>query len=300
MSYRLQIALVFLGPVVGFALLFMLALFIIPPLHEPNYVIRLNLSEVRDGLRLPEIDGPNDTVQPLIVIDPGHGGYDPGASGSGMQEKAIVLQLARALRRELLKQGMFRVALTRDDDHFLVVEERFALARDLSAALFVSLHADSAGSESSLGGASVYTLSNEASSEAAARFAARENTDEHVNGTSLNGRDDEVNSILVELSQRKTQERSVELANLIVREGGKNIHFLNQPRRSAALRVLRAPDIPSVLYEAGFISNPKDADQLASVEGQQKVADALARAIRIYFIRHPEQEGAGNEPDRAH
>ena len=298
MSYRLQIALVFLGPVLGFALLLTLALFVMASLQEANYVIRMSLPEASEGLRLPEIDGSNDIEQPLIVIDPGHGGYDPGASGSGLREKVIVLQLARALRRELLKQGRFRVALTRDDDHFLVVEERFAMARDLGGALFISLHADSAGSESSLGGASVYTLSNEASSQAAARFAARENTDEHVNGASLSGHDDEVNSILVELSQRQTQQQSIELADLIVREGSKGIHFLNQPRRSAALKVLRAPDIPSVLYEAGFISNPKDADQLASAEGQQKVADVLARAIRIYFIRHPYQGGLENNSAR--
>ncbi|MXP25323.1 N-acetylmuramoyl-L-alanine amidase [Altererythrobacter indicus] len=294
MSYRLQIVLVFLGPLLVLLLLALLASQIIQSRSVPAYVIRLDLPLVGATVNLPNVEGPQGPMRPLIVIDAGHGGHDPGANGSGVLEKTLTLQLAKSLRKELLEQGGFRVALTRDNDSFLVVEERFAMARKLRANLFISLHADSAGPESSLGGASVYTLSTKASSEAAARFASRENAESEVNGALLKGQDDEVSSILVELSQRHTQERSVEFAELILREGHKDIHFLNSPLRSAALRVLRAPDVPSVLYEAGFITNPADEKTLASSKGQQNVAEVLARAIRVYFIRHPVSETTGS------
>jgi N-acetylmuramoyl-L-alanine amidase len=133
-------------------------------------------------------------------------------------------------------------------------------------------------------------LSSEASSEAAARFAARENAADAVNGVELSGQSDAVNSILVELSQRRTQADSAEFAGLIAREGASILRFHPQARRSAGLAVLRAPDVPSVLYEAGFISNRDEASQLASPEGREKFAGVLARAIRIYFARQSRQD----------
>ncbi|MCH2487676.1 MAG: N-acetylmuramoyl-L-alanine amidase [Erythrobacter sp.] len=249
-----------------------------------DYVKRIALDD-RGEVDLPEIEGSTGDDRPLVVIDPGHGGHDPGASGVGVVEKALVLDLALALRDALLEQGEVRVALTRSDDRYLLHAERYEIARRLDADLFVSIHADSAGEASEVAGASIYTLSNRASSEAAARFAERENRADRINGQDVAGQSDVVNTILVELSQRRTQEESREFASLIEREGEDSIRFHPQPRRSAALKVLRAPDVPSVLFESGFITNEEEAARLASPEGRRRFAETLARAIRIYFVR---------------
>lgn len=287
MVYRLQIALVFLAPVLLLAALYVVGsgLGVRAPLLGRGYVVRLALPEAGEPVGLPPVHGPADPTRPLIVIDPGHGGHDPGASGAGLREKALALTLARSLRDELLRNGGVRVALTRDDDRFLVLEERAEIARQLGADLFLSIHADSAGEKEAVSGASVYTLSANASSQAAARFAARENSADVVNGVPLANQEDEVNAILIELAQRQAQERSEEFAGLIVREGEGMLEFHPQARRSAALAVLRSPDVPSVLFEAGFISNPDEAGRLASPAGQARFAEALARAIRVYFAR---------------
>jgi N-acetylmuramoyl-L-alanine amidase len=287
MPYRLQIALVIVAPVLLLAGLYTLglALGVNAPLLGRGYVIRIELPDANAGIGLPVIAGPQDPGRPLVVIDAGHGGHDPGAGGGDIKEKALTLSLALALRDQLLRDGGVRVALTRDDDRFLVLEERAEIARALGADLFVSIHADSAGGQAGISGASVYTLSARASSEAAARFAARENSADVVNGVRLADQDDSVNAILVELSQRRTQEQSDEFASLIVREGQGVLAFHPQALRSAALVVLRAPDVPSALFEAGFISNPTDAVRLASPDGQQRFAEVLARAIRVYFAR---------------
>jgi len=287
MLYRLQIALVFLAPVLLLVALYALgdALGVRAPLLGRNYVVRVALPEPGAMVGLPPILGPEDPTRPLVVIDAGHGGHDPGASGAGIREKTLALALARALRDRLLQDGGVRIAMTRDDDTFLVLEERAEIARRLGADLFLSIHADSAGEQAGISGASVYTLSARASSDAAARFAARENSADTINGIPLEGRDEAVNAILVELAQRRAQVQSDEFAGLIVREGEGALDFHPQARRSAALVVLKAPDVPSALFEAGFISNPEDAGRLASPEGQARFAEAMARAIRIYFAR---------------
>lgn len=256
------------------------------PVLGRNYVLRFELPKTGEPADLPKIYGPQDKSRPLVVIDAGHGGYDPGASAGALREKDIVLGLATALRDELVKEGGIRVALTRDDDRFLVLGERFAIARALGADLFLSIHADSSGDVDGVTGASIYTLSDKASSEAAARFAARENSADRVNGVSLANKSDTVSTILVELSQRRTQDDSSEFARLIEREGKGVLRFHPQPRRSAGLAVLRAPDVPSVLYEAGFITDPDEAARMASPEGREQFADVLARAVRIYFARN--------------
>lgn len=284
---RVQLWLIFLAPVALLAALYALGLTLTLPVPAlgRGYVLRFELPGAGDAVDLPKVYGPLDRSRPLVVIDPGHGGHDPGASGAGTREKALVLALASALRDELVEQGGVRVALTREDDRFLVLDERFAIARRLGADLFLSIHADSAGSAEGVSGASVYTLSSSASSNAAARFAARENSADIVNGVALGGQSDAVSTILVELSQRRAQADSAEFAGLVLREGEGVLRFHPQARRSAALAVLRAPDVPSVLYEAGFISNPQDAARLASPQGRERFANAMARAIRIYFAR---------------
>ena len=287
MIYRLQIALVFLAPVLLLAGLYVLgqALGVRAPLLGRGYVVRIELPDPGATVGLPEIAVPQDPSRPLVVIDPGHSGHDPGASGTAVKEKTLTLGLARALREELLRGGGIRVALTRDDDAFLVLEERAEIARQLGADLFLSIHADSAGEREGVSGASVYTLSATASSEAAARFAARENSVDTVNGVPLADHNEAVGAILVELSQRRAQQQSDEFASLILREGEDVLEFHPQARRSAALVVLRAPDVPSALFEAGFVTNPRDAGRLASPEGQRLFAEAMARAIRVYVAR---------------
>ena len=252
----------------------------------PGHVMRVQLAREDTPPALPSIEG--DTSLPLVVIDPGHGGYDPGATAGGYVEKRLVLDLADALRDELERQGIARVALTRDDDTYLLHNERYRIAQRLDADLFLSIHADSAGDSDEVAGASIYTLSNEASSRAAALFAARENASDTIGGVDLSQENEGVSRMLVELSQRRTQQQSSEFAQLIEREGEGVIDFHPQARRAAWLAVLRAPDIPSVLFESGFISNEADAARLASEEGQQKFAEVMARAIRIYFLRREE------------
>lgn len=290
MSLRVQLWLIFLAPLIFMGALYALGLNLSVPTLGRGYVIRLVLPPSDAAIDLPRVYGPPDASRPLVVIDAGHGGHDPGASGQGFREKDLVLALATALRDKLIADGGVRVALTRSDDRFLVLGERFAIARQLGADLFLSIHADSAGAEGQVAGASIYTLSSEASSQAAARFAARENAADSVNGVTLSGQSDTVNSILVDLSQRRTQADSSEFARLIAREGAGILEFHPQARRSAGLAVLRAPDVPSVLYEAGFISNRDEAARLASPEGRQRFAEVMARAIRVYFARQSGQD----------
>lgn len=251
-----------------------------------GFVMRVDLPDENSPIELPEVQG--DQSLPLVVIDPGHGGHDPGASSSRYVEKRLVLGLAIALRDRLRDRGIARVALTRDDDRYLLHSERYEIARRLDADLFLSIHADSAGEYGEVTGASIYTLSERASSQAAAIFAARENATDTLNGVNLAAESDAVGDILIELSQRRTQERSAEFASLIERVGEGRIDFHPQARRSAALRVLRAPDTPSVLFESGFISNEDDARRLASEEGREAFAEVMANAIRLYFARSDE------------
>jgi N-acetylmuramoyl-L-alanine amidase len=285
MWHRLQIALIFLAPVILVGGLYIFGLTIPVPVLGRDYVIHIALPDPDRQIGLPPVQGPHDPALPLVVIDAGHGGHDPGAVGVGFREKTLALGLATALRDELLREGGVRVAMTRSDDRFLALEERIEIARKLGADLFLSIHADSAGEKDQVTGASVYTLSRKASSEAAARVAASENSADSVNGVQLAGRSDVVSSILVDLAQRRTSEESATFAGLILREGQGILELNPDPRRSADFVVLRAPDVPSVLYESGFISNEADAQRLSSPAGQQRFANVMARAVRIYFAR---------------
>ena len=253
-----------------------------------GFVARIAMPEPVSAASLPSVEGSADW--PLVVIDAGHGGRDPGASGSGFEEKTVVLGLAKAVADALEQEGGVRVALTRDDDRYLLHAERFEIARRLGASAFVSIHADSAGEEGTAGGASIYTLSNRASSQAAARFAARENASDRMNGVDLDQQSDQVSGILVDLAQRRTSQQSDALAALIRREGEGVIAFHPQDRRYAALKVLRAPDVPSILFESGFITNADDAERLTSTEGKRRFGEAMARAIRIFLARQEPQD----------
>ncbi|MDE2596156.1 MAG: N-acetylmuramoyl-L-alanine amidase [Sphingomonadales bacterium] len=256
-----------------------------------DYVVRIDLPPAGGTLGLPKIEGPLDASRPLVVIDAGHGGHDPGAGSGELKEKALTLSLALALRNRLLADGGVRVALTRDTDRYLFLEERSGIARRLRADLFVSIHADSteAGDGDATGG-TVYTLSERGSNETAERMAARENRADTINGVALKGASDAVSAILVDLSQRETQAQSDEFGRMILREGAGRMTFKEAGLQSAAFVVLKSPDVPSVLFEAGYISNPKDSGWLASSTGREAFAGLTARAIRVYFAR---RSGAG-------
>lgn len=263
-----------------------------------DYVLRFTIDDPEGRFELPPVAGPDDPSRPLVVIDAGHGGRDPGAIGTDpdgkrFEEKAITLALALALRDELLRQGGIRVALTRADDRILPLPHRPEIARQLDADLFISIHADSAGERDDVSGASIYTLSNEASSEAAARFAARENDADRLNGVTIDGASANVSAILVELSQQRTQEDALAFAGLVLREGSETLAFVPQPRRAAALAVLRAPDVPSVLFESGFVTNRTDRARLTTADGRARYAAVLARAIRVYFARRRDDSVGG-------
>ncbi|MGQ7829202.1 N-acetylmuramoyl-L-alanine amidase family protein [Altererythrobacter sp. Z27] len=285
MSLRTHLVLIVMLPLILVGGLVSAGIKLPVPQWGRDYVLRLFMPELAEAAALPGIYGPADPDRPLVVIDAGHGGRDPGAVGAGIREKDVTLGLALALRDALVRQGGVRVALTREDDRLLALAERPDIARRMGADLFVSIHADSAGEKSGVSGASLYTLSARASSAAAARFARRENDADRLNGLSIDGQSEQVSAILVELSQRRSQTDSLEFASLVTREGAGQLTFHPQSLRAADLVVLRSPDMPSVLFEAGFVTNEEDAARLTSPEWKSGFADAMARAIRIYFVR---------------
>lgn len=288
MPSNVRILLLLLWPVAFVAGLYAFGLTIPVPHLGRGYVLRMELPESGAVVGLPRIEGPLDASRPLVVIDAGHGGHDPGASGSGVAEKDLVLALARSVRSELLHQGGVRVALTRDADRYLALDERTSIARKLGADLFISVHADSAGEEQAVTGASIYTLSQTASDRMAEQLALKENRADRINGVELADQSDAVSAILVDLSQRRVKEESLSFARLILREGEGKLTFLATPLRSAAFVVLKSADVPSVLFEAGYISNPDQAARLSSAEGRKAFGETMARAVRIYFARRGE------------
>ena len=220
----------------------------------------------------------------LVFLDPGHGGRDPGALGvRGTQEKVVVMAIARELQRELLTGGRYRVLLTRASDSFVPLRERVARAQAAKADLFLSLHADSH-PDSDVRGASVYTLSEDASDREAAALAARENrADAVVSGVRLAEQPDNVARTLVAMSQRGTVNDSRRLAETIVRTfGTSGVRLLPRTHRQAGFAVLTSPDIPAALIELGYLSNPQD-EKLLTVRQHQT---ALARALRASVDAH--------------
>jgi N-acetylmuramoyl-L-alanine amidase len=219
--------------------------------------------------------GPFARGRPIVVIDAGHGGRDPGArSVSGqIAEKELTLALARELRDQLVKRGRVRVALTRDDDRYLTLEDRAGVARRLNAAMFLSLHMDSAPNPLARG-ASVYSLSDVASDAEAARFAAAENR-----GAAVTGARGSVEAILSDLAIRAQMSASADLASRLVHKSAGRFDLRPNPHRFAAFHVLRRADTPAVLFEAGYISNADDELLLRAPQHRSAIALALAQAI---------------------
>jgi N-acetylmuramoyl-L-alanine amidase len=220
---------------------------------------------------------------PTIVVDAGHGGVDPGAIGTlGIYEKQLTLAMARRLRDLLEATGRYHVRLTRDDDTFVRLRDRIAIARAAGADLFISLHAD-AHSSPDLRGTSVYTLSENASDEEAAALATKENKADLIAGVDLSSESEVVTGILIDLAQRETKNHSVQFARLLIDAIGDEAYLLRNTHRFAGFAVLKAPDVPSVLIELGYLSNPDDEALLHTPTYQAKLGRAIVEAIDAYF-----------------
>ncbi|MGZ3410137.1 MAG: N-acetylmuramoyl-L-alanine amidase [Xanthobacteraceae bacterium] len=231
-----------------------------------------------------EIIGIGDP-RPVIVLDPGHGGIDTGTRSSGGElEKNIVLDCALMLREKLERSGKYRVVMTRSDDTFIALGDRVRLARNRKAQLFVSIHCDAiARGEGDAQGATVYTLSDNASDAEAARLADAENRADVIAGVDLSAEPGEIADILIDLAQRETRNFSHQFARTVVGELKTTARMHKHPLKSAGFRVLKAPDVPSVLLELGYVSNRGDLKQLTSETWRQRVGDALVQAIGGYF-----------------
>jgi N-acetylmuramoyl-L-alanine amidase len=226
-------------------------------------------------------------ARPVVILDPGHGGIDPGtASAGGVTEKEVVLAFAKTLRQKLEAKGDYQVYLTREGDTFLALRERVDFAQSKGANLFVSIHADSFPKHANeASGATVYTLSERASDDEAKELAAKENFSDAIAGVELpTDRDEVVANILIDLAQRETQNRSIVFARSVVGEmSAAELH--RKSLKSAGFRVLKSPDVPSVLLELGFLSNPDDEKRLTSETWRAAMAEKVGAAIDAYFAK---------------
>ncbi len=225
-------------------------------------------------------------AKPVVVIDAGHGGQDPGAPSviKGKWEKEVTLAIAKAIKEELDRSGKVKAVLTRSTDIFIPLGRRVDIARAAGANLFISIHADSIG-RPDVHGATVYTLSETASDKEAERLAAKENKADIIAGINLGAESQDVTDILIDLVQRETKNLSAEFAGIVVREVGKYRYFRSNNHRFAGFRVLRAPDVPSVLLETGYMSNLEDSKFLFTEAGQRTIARGVRVAVESYFQR---------------
>ncbi|HZV85841.1 MAG TPA: N-acetylmuramoyl-L-alanine amidase [Brevundimonas sp.] len=260
--------------------------FVLPPgdgIPHYRYVIDLKAtgralapSSPAASHRLP----PQSAEKPLIFIDAGHGGRDPGARGAAVNESAVTLAAAQALKQELERTGRYRVRMTRDGDAYVDLYRRVAIARQAGADLFISLHAD-AGADPATRGASVYTLSEQGAGRAVREFTRGDDWQRSLN---LPGRDPSVDRILLDMTQRATQNRSAQLARTLLGElEGADHPLLRRSHRDAGLAVLLAPDVPAVLLEMGFITNPEDERLLNDARARRRLMRAVAEGIDRYF-----------------
>ena len=236
---------------------------------------------------LPRVDAPSakeGDKRPLVVLDPGHGGIDTGTKGPSGEEKDIVLNFAQRLRERLEKSGKYRVLLTRTDDTFVALADRVRIARDAGATLFVSIHADSLPhGEGDAQGASIYTLSDTATDSEAARLAEKENRADVIAGVDLKSEPDDVAGILIDLAERETKSLSTQFAHKLAGEMKAVTRMHKKPLKSAGFRVLRAPDVPSVLVELGYVSNRQDLQSLLSETWRNRTSDSMAQVIETFL-----------------
>ena len=233
--------------------------------------------------------------RPLIVIDPGHGGIDNGTQSGGESEKNLVLAFGLALRDRIEKGGKYRVVMTRSDDTFIPLNDRVKIARNQSAALFVSIHADSLPHrEGDAQGATIYTLSDHASDVEAERLAEAENKADAIGGVNLTAEPIEVADILIDLAQRETRTFSNRFARILAGEMKTAARMYKHPLKSAGFRVLKAPDVPSVLVELGYVSNKSDLEHLVSESWRSRTVGSMAQAIDAFFARRLATAGPPN------
>ena len=240
-----------------------------------------------------------ESAKPVIMIDPGHGGIDHGAMVKGLIEKELVFDFAKAVAAKLDADGRFKVVMTRDGDSFVPLSERVRMARDGNAALFVSIHADTLSSAADVSGATVYTLSDRASDAEAARVAEKENQSDAAAGLDKTEDASDVSGILFDLTRRETRAYSHFFAHTLVNYWRVAGRLNKNPRRSAGFLVLKAPDVPSVLLELGYLSNEKDGLALASAQWRDKASSQVADAIEAFFAAR--ESGATvtkTDPDR--
>jgi N-acetylmuramoyl-L-alanine amidase len=228
---------------------------------------------------------PKSDARPIVVLDPGHGGIDNGTkAASGEMEKNIVLDFALLLRDKIEKAGKYHVVMTRSDDTFVALADRVQLARAQQASLFISIHADALPrGEGDAQGASVYTLSETASDSEAARLAETENRADVIAGVDLTFEPNDVADILIDLAQRETKTFSVQFARGLIDSIKTVTRMHKNSLKSAGFRVLKAPDIPSVLIELGYVSNKQDLKSLTSADWREHTADSMAQAIDRFF-----------------
>jgi len=233
--------------------------------------------------------------RPIVVIDPGHGGIDNGTQSSGESEKNLVLAFGLALRERLEKTGKYRVVMTRDDDTFIPLNDRTKIARNLKAALFVSIHADALPrAEGDAQGATIYTLSDKASDAEAQRLADAENRADAIAGFNLAEEPTDVADILIDLTQRETRTFSNRFAHLLMGEMKSTVRMHKHPLKSAGFRVLKAPDVPSVLVEIGYVSNKSDLDHLVSEGWRSRAVASMGQAIDAFLAKRMVTAGPGN------
>ena len=229
--------------------------------------------------------GASADPRPIVVVDPGHGGLDTGTkSSAGDEEKTIVLDIGLMLRDRLEKSGKYRVVMTRTDDTFVPLADRVRFARERQGALFISIHADALPKrEGDVQGATVYTLSERASDSEAARLAEAENRADVIAGIDLTAEPNDVADILIDLAQRETKTFSHQFARGLVGELRNAVRLHRNPVKSAGFRVLKAPDVPSVLLELGYMSNREDLKLLKSEAWRQKTVETVAKAVDTFF-----------------
>jgi N-acetylmuramoyl-L-alanine amidase len=220
--------------------------------------------------------------KPVIVLDAGHGGVDPGALGRKAREKSVTLNFTRELAKQLRKTGKYKVYLTRNRDIYIPLRQRVNIARKHNADLFISIHADAI-KRKNVRGMSIYTLSETASDKEAAALAKKENQSDIIAGIDFADQPPEVANILIDLAQRETKNLSVKFANLVVDNARGKTRLLDRTHRFAGFRVLKAPDVPSVLIELGFLTNRSDEKQLLSTAWRRKVAGALVNSVNGFF-----------------
>jgi len=243
-----------------------------------NYSSKNNKSKSSSDMK-----GGKNSAKKIIVIDAGHGGHDPGAIGySGVYEKTLTLATAKELKRQLDKEGKYTVFLTRSTDVFIPLRERVKIARKYNADLFMSIHADSATNRKAKG-LSVYTLSETASDKEAAALAERENKVDIIAGVNMFDQSKEVNDVLISLAQRETRNRSSEFARCIEIEMRKSVKLISDTHRFAGFAVLKAPDVPSVLLEMGYLSNKEEEKLLRQENYRRRLATSAVKAINRYF-----------------